>query len=1254
MKLKSFFPNDPSGEAAPCDGRSPDRSGNNSVSRSASSGSSSGADPSGEDGGPTGLNPERALLEALTASAPFAILVVNNEGLIEKAGEAFCRMLGQGFADILGRRATDLLFSANSREEAMLHLEQLIRDPAEETLETWPLDASGTPKKIRWDTRPIDGLSGPLLLMIGQDETKLDQLTTRLRDTEASLKAYLLHQHDVLMELDTKGVILRTSGPLGILNRKPGEILTGKALADLADDTTAKTLRESLASVDLLTPEIETEISWPAGDPTHGGQKLSRITKLHIRALFDAKSAVTGYQVTGRDITRERQLELTCTQLRERIAAQGVNPGSWPGSWYGPLRGSGGAESGDGDPAMDRQAQLLAHAEEVARFGHWYWDIKEDRLFWSMEACRLRGLIPDNKPVPLETALGSFHPEDRHRISKALRDAADSGEPFAFESRLVHTDGSARHVSCRGDAEKDLSGAVIGLFCVFQDVTESKETERQLRQAKEEAEQANQSKTDFMARLSHEFRTPLNNIIGFSESISMEILGRMEPPAYRDYVENILESGKDLVRSLDQLTDVKLLEDILQREESSYRDLVELSPDLICICTNGRIKLINSAGAGILRAWSADDLKGRQLSDFVFAESREGLKIALRSHGQQKRRIPITFLTMTGQQVALEVSAVALKNEDFEGIMIVGRDVTDRNTALETAIAREKRLQAVMDSVLDAIVTMDVEGVIQDCNSAVERIFGYRPEQLIGSNISRLMPPDHAERHAEYVQRYINTGAAQAMFRGRELTALHRDGTEIPVMITLSEVFDASKRLFTGVIRNLSENKQLSEKVRYLANYDSATDLPNRALVEDRISQAIAFANRAGREVAVLAFQINEFSMVTGTLGHGGGDDMLRQISERLMGCIRPADTVGRTGTNEFMIIAANLAATTDVNFIVDRVNQAMEKPLIVRDQEIHVTCASGASLYPKDGERPEELLRNATTALNVARPLGAGAFGFFDTAMTAEVAERLTLERDLKHAIEREEFKLYYQPQMDLVTGRVIGAEALVRWQHPRLGFVMPNRFISVAEQTGQIIEIGNWVMREAVRQQSAWRDQGIDSLRIGINLSARQFRDNQLLPNIESVLKESNLDPGLFDFELTESLLMTDTDGAVETVRALKDIGVSVSVDDFGTGYSSLAYLKRFKVDTLKIDQAFVREIDTSGDDEAIATAVISLGHSLNLNVIAEGVEHMGQVEALRAHDCDEIQGYILSRPLPAEEFAAALPQISLPDSTTINPSE
>lgn len=900
--------------------------------------------------------------------------------------------------------------------------------------------------------------------------------------------------------------------------------------------------------------------------------------------------------------------------------------------------------NGVADKALQRQLRLLSHAGAVAKVGHWYLSVADGNVILSEEAHRIHGTDPGRFAPPLDKLIGLYHASERRGLGKMIDLAVETGAAFNTDLRVTLGTGETRHLRCNGSAECNDQGRIIGICGVVQDVTDIRMVEIQLREAKNLAEGADHAKTVFMGKLSHEFRTPLNNIIGFSELISSEMLGQRLPDTYKEYAQNILDSGNQLLESINQITDIQMLEDAVRRDEDSYRHLVDLSPDLICICIDGRITLMNSAGAGLLRVWDESDAKGQAIEKFVNSTSLDAFKVLTRTAGTRGRRVPVTMLATTGQLVDLEMAAVPMESSGENGVMFVGRDVTERNAALENAVARERQLQAVMDATADTIVTCDDSGIIVECNSAVEKDLGYAPEDLIGENVSVLMPPAHRDRHDGYIKSYIQTGQPDIIGQRREMLARRKDGTEIPVHIVVTRTTTTGRRLFIATIRSLSEERQLTERVTYLANYDTVTDLPNRALVRDRVEQAIALARRAGREVGVITFQINDFHMITGSLGPAGADEVLCEVARRLVDSTRPADTVGRVGTDSFVIVAANLAKTADVNFLVDRVNKGLNDPVEAGGEEIIVTCCSGASVHPRDGAEPDVLLRNSITALATARRLDLDGFGFFDDTMTAVMAERLTIERDLKKAVDREEFELHYQPQISMETGQLIGAEALIRWHHPRMGLLMPDRFIPAAEQSGAIVEIGEWVFRSACRQLSQWQKDGLPPLRMAINLSARQFRDGGLAAMVAEALDANAIAAARLELEITESLLMHDVDKAAETIRVLKGLGVDIAIDDFGTGHSSLAYLKRFAVDTLKIDKAFVKDIHENSDDEAIAVAIISLAHSLKMRTIAEGVEEARHAEILKAHGCDEIQGYFISRPVPAATFSANWQRYSL----------
>lgn len=441
--------------------------------------------------------------------------------------------------------------------------------------------------------------------------------------------------------------------------------------------------------------------------------------------------------------------------------------------------------------------------------------------------------------------------------------------------------------------------------------------------------------------------------------------------------------------------------------------------------------------------------------------------------------------------------------------------------------------------------------------------------------------------------------------------------------------------------KEFEERKQYEARIEHLANHDSLTDLANRNLLSDRVAQAMAHARRDGLLLAVLFLDLDRFKSVNDSFGHALGDALLLEVSNRLKHVVRDGDTVARQGGDEFIILLTDVQDPQDILAVAHKIFDAFSAPFHIRGRELFMTTSIGATLYPDDGDDMQTLLRNADTAMYRAKEEHGNAFQFYSREMSVRAMERAELESALRRALDRKEFELFYQPKVTADNGRIIGAEALIRWHHPDLGLVSPTRFIPMAEEIGLIVPIGDWVLQTACAQNKAWQDEGLPAISVSVNLSARQFKHDGLVESIAHALHSMQLDARHLELELTESMVMNSAELFITKLNELKDLGVQLSIDDFGTGYSSLGYLKRFPLHHLKIDQSFVRDIATDADDAAITSTVISLGHSLNLKVIAEGVETEEQVAFLRDHDCDEMQGYYFSKPLPAREFAALLQQ-------------
>ncbi len=446
---------------------------------------------------------------------------------------------------------------------------------------------------------------------------------------------------------------------------------------------------------------------------------------------------------------------------------------------------------------------------------------------------------------------------------------------------------------------------------------------------------------------------------------------------------------------------------------------------------------------------------------------------------------------------------------------------------------------------------------------------------------------------------------------------------------------------FTTRIAGIAiERKLAADRIQFMANHDVLTGLPNRALLEDRITQAVLYAQRYGRQVTVAFIDLDNFKPVNDTLGHKAGDELLKTVAQRMTGCTRATDTIVRLGGDEFVVVLSDLPVDEDVaTETLNKIRGAIAEPMTISDQLVTVTASMGAAHYPKDGEDTETLLANADAAMYRAKELGRDNFQNFYPGLNAKKQDRFHLREELRGALAQSQLKLLYQPQLDLRTGRIIAVEALLRWMHPELGMIMPADFIGIAEETGLIVPIGDWVLREACRQNKAWQDGGLAPISVCVNVSPRQFQDKELINRVKSALEACRLEAKYLELEVTESLIMQDVDQAVATMNELQKLGVQISIDDFGTGYSSLSALRTFPVARLKIDKTFINDVTVNANDQAVASAVISLGRKLNLKVIAEGVETEDQVAFLRKNDCDEMQGFQFSKPVAPGEIEAML---------------
>jgi diguanylate cyclase (GGDEF)-like protein/PAS domain S-box-containing protein len=876
-------------------------------------------------------------------------------------------------------------------------------------------------------------------------------------------------------------------------------------------------------------------------------------------------------------------------------------------------------------------------------------------------------------------------PEKHAELHVLLQKVAEGNTIAFFRTQRLKSDGTIIDVSLSLSPIRDETGKLVGVSRIARDITAFRRTEKQSRLQSAALEAAANAITitdrhGTIVWVNHAFTT----MTGYSKEEALGKNPRLwksgeQPESYYAKLWSTISSGevwqgeivnrrKDGTTYTEEMTITPVIQDVgnaadthfvaikqniterkrsaemLQNSENKYRVLFEDSADANWLmdekgfldCNTAALQMFGYSGGD--RMLHPADISPPSQPDGTPSRTAAEQKMAA-AFLNGKERFEWLHQRKNGNVFPAEVCLTALTLSGQPMLLATVRDITEHKQAEEALLFKTALLEAQAETTIDGILAVDESDHIVLANKQFGRNFEI-PDELLSTRDDLIVlkhVTDKVEDPDAFIERveYLNSHRDE---KGRDELRF-KNGK---IFDRYSAPLVDSKGRYRGRIwyfRDITARKLAEERVQYLAYYDALTGLPNRTLLQDRLAKALAGARRRKDKVAILFLDLDRFKDINDSLGHSVADLLLQEVAERLKIWAREQDTVARVGGDEFLIVLTGVKDVADAAVATERIVKVMTAEFVVQSHSLSIDCSVGISIFPEHGADGETLIKNADAAMYSAKENGRNRFQFFTEDMNAQVVERLTLENSLRLALDKKELFLVYQPQMDIATGRITGLEALLRWQHPDLGLVPPDRFIRIAENSGLIVPIGEWVVRTACRQARKWQDEGLPAVSVAVNVSAVQFRQAGFCELIRRVLHETGLAPQYLELELTESLLLANADLMLSVVQELKAMGVTLAIDDFGTGYSSFSYLKQFPVGRLKIDRSFIRDVAVNPDDAAITTAIISMAKSLRLKVIAEGVEDEAQMSFLRAHQCDEIQGYYFSKPLPVDKVADKL---------------
>ena len=949
------------------------------------------------------------------------------------------------------------------------------------------------------------------------------------------------------------------------------------------------------------------------------------------------------------------------------------------------------------EEALRKSEENLAQAQRIARLGSWEWNIKTGEVSWSDEAFRIYGFAPDEVVPSLDKLMEVVHPDDQGLVEKRRHATLCENEPYDFEHRIVRQDGEVRVVHRQAEVVFDEEGEPLRMVGTVHDVTEQKEAEEALERLNRHNELILssagegiygldlQGKTTFVnpaavrltgwdaeeliGRHQHDLihhtksdGTPypseecpiyaaLND--GTIHRVTDEVFWRKDGTSFPvDYVSTPIRERGEIVGAVilfEDITERKQAEEKRKESEKRFRSLLRNATDLITVLEEDGTILYESPTIERILGYLPEERVGKNAFDYLHPDDREQSKDAfteaLDNPGQVQPTVEFRLRHQDGSWRSMETTRTNLLDDRaVRGVVANSRDITERKEAEKALKESEERFRTAFEDAPVGVALVGLDRSHLRVNRAYCEMLGYSEEELLAKPHSEIIHPDDREESADRIQGILEEGAEPYALERRYL---HADGREVWSLSNISLIRDSKGEPshFVCLHEDITERKELEEQLRHQAFYDSLTNLPNRVLFLDRLGHALTREGREGGSVAVLLLDLDNFKVVNDSLGHDAGNAVLAEVAMRLRACMRPGDTVGRIFGDEFAVLLESPAGEEEAKRVARRIEGRLHEPFEVEGQEVFVKASIGITLGESAKDKPKDVLRHADLAMYETKRQSKTQHQVYDPSMSTRAVERMNVERDLRRALEREEFEVYYQPKVLLETGAIAGVEALVRWKHPDKGLLAAGQFIPLAEETGLINEIGLWALEESCHQLKEWQERYPEKLGpplgVCVNLSAREIQQPDLAEKVADVLRETGLDPCCLVLEISEKTAKEDAEQTIGKLRELKDLGVDLAIDDFGTGYCSIVYLEHSLLEYLKIDRLLIhrkREDDPEGRRKVIA-AMTSMAHSLDLAVIVEGVETEEQLAKLKEIGCEMAQGSYFAKPLPSEAVETLL---------------